>query len=206
MNITVSVRHPILVACYGVSVVKDGTALTVSELIAGGSLRARMEKGDKLSRGQIKAIACDVAAALTYLHARNIVHRDVSSPNVLLQSACDGTDRVIAKLSDLGAANFLTEAKLTRRPGNVAYMAPEGASYAQSAAMDIYSTAVLIGEMCVRRLPATLHEQRLTAIDSSLSSLWPSMRAILLPCLSEQAALRPTASQLAQMLHNLSIS
>ena len=147
MIIASRVRHPHLVLFIGA--VTTGIVTIVSELME-TSLRKLLEE-KKLKISNLRPISKDVACALTYLHSLPdpIVHRDVSSANVLLNAKQDGW---CAKLGDFGSANFL--AKLgTVGPGCIAYSAPEaGIPSQQGPKMDVYSFGVLLFEMCVGEL------------------------------------------------------
>ena len=147
MIITSRVRHPHLVTFIGA--VTTGNLTIVSELME-TSLRKVMEE-NKLKVSNLHSISKDVACALAYLHSLPdpIVHRDVSSANVLLNAK---QDRWCAKLSDFGSANFL--AKLgTVAPGGVIYSAPEAVHPRQQGPkMDVYSFGILLFEMCVGEL------------------------------------------------------
>ena len=147
MVVASRVRHPHLLLFIGA--VTTGNLTIVSELME-TSLRKLLEK-EKLKLSDLRSISKDVACALAYLHSLPdpIVHRDVSSANVLLNAKQDGW---CAKLSDFGSANFL--AKLgTIAPGAVIYSAPEALHpRQQSPKMDVYSFGVLLFEMCVGEL------------------------------------------------------
>ena len=84
MNIAAKCRHPHLLQFIGAT--KDeGTPLFVTELME-KSLRTLLDQR-QLSETEIRAISLDVALALNYLHQKKpepIIHRDVSSANVLL--------------------------------------------------------------------------------------------------------------------------
>ena len=146
MRISSRVRHPNLVLFIGA--VTTNNITIVSELLE-TSLRKLMMEG-KLKGTDICPISKNVACALVYLHSLPdpIVHRDVSSANVLLNAKKDGWQ---AKLGDFGSANFL--AKLgTVGPGCVAYAAPEaGDPRQQGPKMDVYSFGVLLLEICIGR-------------------------------------------------------
>ena len=82
----------------------------------------------------------DVAAALNYLHLQHepIIHRDVSSANVLLQALPDNWWR--GKLSDFGSANLVRDAS-TAALGAAVYCVPE-ASEKESNLQKLMSTAM----------------------------------------------------------------
>ena len=144
MKIASRVRHPNLVLFIGA--VTMGNPSIVSELME-TSLRKVMET-EQLKATDIHPISKDVACALVYLHSLPdpIVHRDVSSANVLLDAKKDGWQ---AKLGDFGSANFLAKLR-TIAPGCVAYAAPEAVDPRQQGPkMDVYSFGVLLLEMCV---------------------------------------------------------
>ena len=147
MVVASRVRHPHLVLFIGA--VTTGNLTIVSELME-TSLRKLLEE-EKMKVSHLRPISKDVACALAYLHSLPdpVVHRDVSSANVLLNAKQDGW---CAKLGDFGSANFL--AKLgTVGPGCIAYSAPEaGIPSQQSTKMDVYSFGVLLFEMCVGEL------------------------------------------------------
>ena len=104
MNIASKCRHPHLLQFIGAT--KDeGTPLFVTELME-KSLRTLLEQR-QLSETEIAVISLDVALALNYLHQKKpepIIHRDISSANVLLWRQ---GDQWRGKVSDYGTANFL---------------------------------------------------------------------------------------------------
>ena len=128
MSIASRCRHPCLLQFIGATN-DDGVPLFVTELLD-ISLRGLLEK-QPLCKADSVAIGLDVSRALNYLHLNRpfpIIHRDVSSANVLLWRR---EDRWRAKVSDYGAANFMRHCR-TINPGAVIYSAPEALSSAQS--------------------------------------------------------------------------
>ena len=121
MNIASKCRHPHLLQFIGAT--KDeGTPLFVTELME-KSLRTLLEQR-QLSETEIAVISLDVALALNYLHQKKpepIIHRDVSSANVLLWRQ---GDQWRGKVSDYGTANFVQQT-MTVAPGARIYSAPE---------------------------------------------------------------------------------
>ena len=107
-------------------------------------------------------ICNDIALALTFLHANNIVHRDLSSNNVLL-SGLPGNIR--AKVTDFGMASLVVGAgmavqnrsySLTTCPGATVYMPPEAVQdnpiYTNK--IDCFSFGVLIIQILTRQFPS----------------------------------------------------
>ena len=128
MNIASKCRHPHLLQFIGAT--KDeGTPLFVTELME-KSLRTLLEQR-QLSETEIAVISLDVALALNYLHQKkpeSIIHRDVSSANVLLWRQ---GDQWRGKVSDYGTANVIQQT-MTVGPGAMIYSAPEALTSNQS--------------------------------------------------------------------------
>lgn len=128
MQIAAQCRHPNLMQFIGATN-DNGLALLVTELL---DINLRTLLGQRsLSNDEVVTIATDVSKALNYLHLNKpfaIVHRDISSTNVLL---CKREDTYRAKLSDYGAANFMRQC-MTISPGASIYAAPEAATSRQS--------------------------------------------------------------------------
>ena len=121
MNIASKCRHPHLLQFIGATV-DEGSPLFVTELME-KSLRTLLEQ-QQLSEVEIRTISLDVARALNYLHQKKpepIIHRDVSSANVLLWRQ---GDQWRAKVSDYGTANFMQQT-IAVAPGAMIYSAPE---------------------------------------------------------------------------------
>ena len=98
----------------------------------------------------------DISLALSYLHANGIVHRDLSSNNVLLiaGSRAKVTDFGMVKLYDVNrSTSHLTP--LTLCPGTVAYMSPEalGEPPVYTDRLDSFSLGVLGVQIMTRQFP-----------------------------------------------------
>ena len=124
IDIMTQLRHPNLVLLIA-AVIDEEAPLIITELLD-LSLRRAYER-NRLDTGELCKLSIfrDVASALNYLHLHHhgpIIHRDVSSANVLLESRPRGQWR--AKLSDFGSAKLAREATTTG-PGAAVYSAPE---------------------------------------------------------------------------------
>jgi serine/threonine protein kinase/uncharacterized protein YbaR (Trm112 family) len=125
---------------------------SIFEYIPGGSLRQLIEKRNRLPLTDAVAIFKQVAVALDYAHSLNIIHRDVSPGNVLLEQA---TGRAL--LTDFGIAREMdnTITVVHSVMGTPGYWSPE---HAQSATLvsrlsDIYSLGVVFYVMLAGDLP-----------------------------------------------------
>ena len=134
MNIASRCRHPCLLQFIGATN-DEGTPLFVTELME-TSLRALSEQRS-LSPTEVYVISLDVAQALNYLHLKKpspIIHRDISSANVLLWREAD---QWRGKVSDYGTANFKRDI-MTACPGSRIYSAPEALTENQTAKVCVH--------------------------------------------------------------------
>ena len=195
MNVAARVRHPNLLLFIGATLQGELTILT--ELMS-TSLRALLEQGE-LPQQQLVSIACDIAKALNYLHLMRpdpIIHRDVSSANVLLDQGHGNSWR--AKVSDYGSANFLRQLS-TAGPGNPTYAAPEAnIASQQSNKMDIFSFGVLLVEMCTAQFPDPTSRERLIR-----SIREPRLLGLVRQCTAVDKDMRPSATDLITRLTEL---
>ena len=152
MNMAARLRHPNLIQFIGATI--EGEMMIVMELMA-TSLRSQLEREMYFPPLLVKAISLDVARGLNYLHLIQpdpIVHRDISSANVLLEKFTLHSWK--AKLTDYGSVNLLRQLR-TENPGSPAYAAPEASNpRLQSPKMDMYSFGALVLEMLTGQLPA----------------------------------------------------
>ena len=198
MEISSRIHHPNIVQFVGATRVDN--PILLYELMA-TSLYKRLQNNESLTHPQIIEICCDIASALSYLHLWKpdpIIHRDVSSPNILMEPLANNRWR--SKLSDFGSANLQLQVK-TVIPGNPAYASPEALiPQHHSPAMDVYSFGVLTTEMILQRPPemeGTKRERQARTID------WQPMKTIVLNCINYDRFKRPTSLRLLDDLRSL---
>ena len=196
MDVAARVSHPNLLRFLGARL--EGGMAILTEFMP-TSLRALVNRRprQRLPLEHVLSIAIDVARALNYLHNMSpdpIIHRDLSSANVLLQPSPDGG--WLAKVSDYGTANFQSQLQ-TVNPGSPVYTAPESHDPAlQTPKMDIYSFGVLLVEMCTCDFPAP---ERRAELMESIDH--PRLLSLIRQCLNVGRDRRPTAAQLVDLLH-----
>ncbi|HEY5334503.1 MAG TPA: serine/threonine-protein kinase, partial [Mycobacteriales bacterium] len=200
VRLLASMNHPGLVAVYDAEL--GDPSYVVMELVDGPSLDAAMKSGQQLD---VRRIGAEVADALAYVHARDVVHRDVKPGNVLL--ARDGR----VKLADFGIARLVDQAHLTRTGqvmGTAAYLAPEQVrGEGVTGAADVYSLGLVLLEIATGRREFTgnatesavarLHREPVVP-----ASLPADLRTLLLAMTASEAAHRPTAATVAARLRS----
>ena len=192
MNIASKIRHPNLLQFIGATT--EGNPMILTELMP-TSLRKELETGG-LAYPAILSISLDVACALNYLHLfkpHPILHRDVSSANVLLQSIGNCWR---AKVSDYGTVSLQPLAR-TSNPGNPVYSAPESPYPNQhSPAMDVFSYGVLLIEMVACQFPDV--GKRVAHIKAIKR---PTLKNLIERCLMENYKQRPAMSDIIKELN-----
>ncbi len=95
----------------------------ITELCSGGTLASFVETHDISFEHKVSLLK-GIASGMSYLHANNIVHRDLKSENVLLDQS--GT---IPKIIDFGLSKQLENVNksmnMTMNVGTPVYLAPE---------------------------------------------------------------------------------
>lgn len=121
----------------------------VSPFMPGGTLQERLKLASFTPPDALD-IATEIAAALDYLHARNVVHRDLKPGNVLLDLSQN------AYVADFGLARILsatTEVLHTGR-GTPPYAPPEQHTMSRMTPQsDIFSFGVMLYELFTGQLP-----------------------------------------------------
>ena len=150
------------------------------------------------------SVSYDIAAALAFLHEKNIVHRDLCGDNVLLHVNCGGAIPV-AKVSDFGMSHVIIKyAKLThsltvmgQRPGFMPPEAPQDpANYDSS--LDIFMFGATMTMIANKSSDITDEDHRKQLFDR-LDDHHP-LRSIIRECLSEKKESRPKTKTVHSVL------
>jgi hypothetical protein len=150
----IQLSHPRIVEVYDYGVDALGPYYTM-ELLDGGDLLSLMPVDFR----RLCAIASDVCSALSLLHSRRIVHRDVSPRNIRCTS--DG----LAKLIDFGAMTPMGASK--ELVGTPVYCAPEILNMrALDARTDLYALGATLYYALTERHPYPVRD------FASLPSAW----------------------------------
>lgn len=184
----------------------DDVPFVVLQHVPGHTLATRLAAGP-LPRDEVTRLARDVTAALEYVHAQRIVHRDVKPSNIFLHA--DGR----SMLGDFGVAMLLDATRFTTDAaiiGTAAYLAPEQATGdTVTEAADVYALGLVPLES-LTGLPAfagslqeviTAKLGRDPLVPIALDEPWP---ALLSDMTNRDPDLRPSAAEARDVLHNRS--
>ena len=159
----------------------------------------------------------DVALGLCYLHNQKppIIHRDLSSNNVLLSA------NLTAKISDLGVARILNMSpiqvsRMTQIPGTPAYMPPEVmlANPSYNSSVDVFSLGIMmihvfcgkwpepqVGQIHLKdgkMIPVSEAERRDVFLDGI--GRGHSLMGLILLCINNDPQLRPSTDHIVKQL------
>ena len=125
----------------------------VMPYVSGETLRARMQREDRLGLEETSRIVCEVAEALDFAHGRGVIHRDVKPENILLlEGHAMVSDFGIARAIGAGSTRMTTTGAIMGTP---VYMSPEQASGDETidGRSDQYALACMAYEMLTGKPP-----------------------------------------------------
>ena len=219
-----SIRHPNIVQYLAMTVDPESRLPVLLMELLDESLTKMLERSPQSLAYYIQVDIChDVALAIAYLHSNNIIHRDLSSNNVLIIAGRR------AKVTDFGMSKLAnatpTMTPLTMCPGTLAYMPPEALRepprYTKK--LDCFSEGVIMIQVCTRlwpepgprtqlvpdtrsptgtmEMPVLEPERRKNHID--LIDPNHALLPIAIDCLKYEELKRPSSEELCQRLAGL---
>ena len=219
-----SIRHPHIVQYLGMITDPESRLPVLLMELLDESLTKMLESSKNMLAYYTQVNIChDIASAVAYLHSNEIIHRDLSSNNVLImaKSRAKVTDFGMSKLADSAP----TMTPLTTCPGTLAYMPPEALEelprYTKK--LDCFSQGVIMIQVCTRlwpepgprtkavsdsrsptgmtQMPVLESERRKNHIDKIACS--HALLPIAMDCLHYQESERPSSEELCQRLADL---
>jgi serine/threonine protein kinase len=152
-----TIRHPHLVQFLAACTTK-GHLCILTEWLSGGSLYSFLHEGKRVNGVRYRRsdflvllrIASEVARAMLYLHASRIVHRDLTTSNILLDA------NLTAKVGDFGLSRPTAPDGSTSGMGggNLLYLSPEAFLLGKfTEASDVFAFGVVLNEMLSGAVP-----------------------------------------------------
>ncbi len=208
MQVMAKLRSSNVVQFYG-CVLGNPKYCIVMEYMPKGSLFNLLRSNQTLDWSTRYKMTLDMACGLAFLHAENILHRDLKSLNVLLD------ENYHAKLTDFGLSKVKTETRTTTKNqsvGSEGWAAPEltepEASYTPKC--DVFSMGITFWEIATRKIP---YEK---AANRSFISFWfaqnkreeipadcpPRMAHLIKWCWDTDPSKRPTAAEAVKYLRD----
>lgn len=178
----------------------EGTAWLVMEYCLGSASDIVEVHKKPLKEDEIAAVCHDSLCGLSYLHSKNLIHRDVKAGNILL------TDNGTVKLADFGAASMISPANSF--VGTPYWMAPEVILAMDEGQydgkVDVWSLGITCIELAERKPPyfnmnamsALYHIAQNDPPSLSTANEWSNdFRHFVDSCLKKNSYERPTSSQ-----------
>ncbi len=208
MQVMAKLRSSNVVQFYG-CVLGNPKYCIVMEYMPKGSLFNLLRSNQTLDWSTRYKMTLDMACGLAFLHAENILHRDLKSLNVLLD------EHYHAKLTDFGLSKVKTETRTTTKNqsvGSEGWIAPEltdpDGVYTQKS--DVFSMGITMWEMATRRIP---YEK---ASSRSMIPFWmaqnkreeiptdcpPKIAHLIKWCWDTDPTKRPTAAEAVKYLRD----
>lgn len=143
-------NHPNIVTIYDAGEEHD-LAYIAMEFLKGKDLVPYSKPANLLPLPDVLAIVRQVADALGFAHAQNVVHRDIKPANIMYEP-----DSKTVKVTDFGIAR-ITDSSRTKTGmvlGTPSYMSPEQLSGKKiDGRSDLFSLGVMLYQLCVGQLP-----------------------------------------------------
>ncbi len=185
--------HPNIVTIYDAGEEHD-LAYIAMEFLKGRDLVDHVRADQLLPPGAVVSIGIQVAQALAYAHAQNVVHRDIKPANIMYEPQA-----AAVKVTDFGIAR-ITDSSRTRTGmilGTPSYMSPEQiAGRRADGRSDLYSLGVTLFQLFTGELPFRgdsmaelmykISNQEAPDLCSLRPELPPALAAVLARALAKQ--------------------
>lgn len=192
--------HPNIVA-YHDSFEKDGILMIEMEYADGGNLQELLAKQTSLLEERfVVDILYQMVSAIRYMHAHNVLHRDLKTANIFL------TKDLLVKIGDFGISKMV-ETKhggANTVLGTPYYISPEmcaGKSYDDKS--DIWALGCIVYEMaCLQKtfegsnLPALVNKIMSGTFAPIRGPFSPEFKQLVRDLLQKDPEFRPTASDI----------
>ncbi|XP_042418565.1 serine/threonine-protein kinase STY46-like isoform X4 [Zingiber officinale] len=201
-----NVQHENVVRFVG-ACTKPPQLCIVTEYMQGGNLYDYLHKQHNiLELSMLLKISIDVCKGMEYLHNNNIVHRDLKTANLLIDS------NFVVKVADFGVARIQNQGGvMTAETGTYRWMAPEVINhlpYDEKA--DVFSFGIVLWELTTSKIPY----ENMTPLQAALAvrqghrpeipeTTHPRLSDLMRRCWEGIPTERPTFSEIVVELEEL---
>ncbi|XP_009139770.1 LEAF RUST 10 DISEASE-RESISTANCE LOCUS RECEPTOR-LIKE PROTEIN KINASE-like 1.3 isoform X2 [Brassica rapa] len=231
IDILRTLKHPNLVILYGCTTRHSRELLLVYEYISNGTLADHLH-GDQAQSRPIcwparLSIAIQTAKALSFLHASGIIHRDVKTTNILLDSNYQ------VKVADFGLSRLFStdQTHISTAPqGTPGYVDPEYYQcYRLNEKSDVYSFGVVLSELISSKeaVDTTRHRHDINLANMAISKIQndavheladltlgfardPAVKRMMMSvaelafrCLQQERDVRPSMDEIVEVLKGI---
>ncbi|KAF8106009.1 hypothetical protein N665_0149s0037 [Sinapis alba] len=231
IDILRTLKHPNLVILYGCTTRHSRELLLVYEYISNGTLADHLH-GDQAQSRPIcwparLNIAIQTASALSFLHASGIIHRDVKTTNILLDSNYQ------VKVADFGLSRLFPtdQTHISTAPqGTPGYVDPEYYQcYRLNEKSDVYSFGVVLSELISSKeaVDITRHRHDINLANMAISKIQndavheladltlgfardPAVKRMMMSvaeltfrCLQQEREVRPSMDEIVEVLKGI---
>ncbi|XP_019089666.1 PREDICTED: LEAF RUST 10 DISEASE-RESISTANCE LOCUS RECEPTOR-LIKE PROTEIN KINASE-like 1.3 isoform X1 [Camelina sativa] len=231
IEILKSLKHPNLVILYGCTTRHSRELLLVYEYISNGTLAEHLHGNQAQSRPLLwptrLQIAIETASALSFLHTKGIIHRDVKTTNILLDSNYE------VKVADFGLSRLFPtdQTHISTAPqGTPGYVDPEYYQcYRLNEKSDVYSFGVVLTELISSKeaVDITRHRHDINLAnmaiskirndavheladlslgferDASVKNAMTSVAELAFRCLQQEREVRPSMDEIVEVLKGI---
>lgn len=198
--------HANLLTIYDQGITKDGVPFLVCDFVEGETLADYLKNKESSSTPAFDTLDLfmQICDALSFAHARGVIHRDVKPGNVILSRTDSGG--ILVKLVDFGIAKVMPSSTSQAREthsltltggtfGTPSYMSPEQClGFRLDERSDIYSLGCLMYEVATGNPPfagdnpiqvVVSHIEKSPAAWSKKAQSYPGLEGIVLKCLEK---------------------
>ncbi|XP_010440918.1 PREDICTED: LEAF RUST 10 DISEASE-RESISTANCE LOCUS RECEPTOR-LIKE PROTEIN KINASE-like 1.3 [Camelina sativa] len=231
IEILKSLKHPNLVILYGCTTRHSRELLLVYEYISNGTLAEHLHGNQAQSRPLLwptrLQIAIETASALSFLHTKGIIHRDVKTTNILLDSNYE------VKVADFGLSRLFPtdQTHISTAPqGTPGYVDPEYYQcYRLNEKSDVYSFGVVLTELISSKeaVDITRHRHDINLANMAISKIrndavheladlslgferdpsvkkaMTSVAELAFRCLQQEREVRPSMDEIVEVLKGI---
>ncbi|XP_038987634.1 serine/threonine-protein kinase STY8-like isoform X2 [Phoenix dactylifera] len=179
----------------------------VTEYMTGGNLYDLLHKHHNvLELSLLLKFAIDISRGMSYLHQNDIIHRDLKTANLLMD-----TNNVV-KVADFGVARFQSqEGDMTAETGTYRWMAPEVINHQPyDHKADVFSFSIVLWELVTSKVPYETMTPLQAALGVRLGlrpeipeNTHPKLVELMKRCWEAVPAKRPSFSEITIELEEL---